>query len=114
MQLPDGPKSVAFFGEHPYERYAAQVLVAAVMLCAIVYVYCVVASVLNITARKDALRQTAEIESSIGILEEQYFSMSQDITPESAAIFGLAPVSGSSFVYRPGTVGVASTEHDEI
>ncbi len=114
LNLPTPSKNMAFAAEHRFERYFMHVLTICVALCALVYVYCVVASVLNITARKDALRQATAIESSIGVLEEGYFALSQHITPSAAGTLGLAPVSSASYVYRPGTVGVVSTAHDKI
>lgn len=105
---------MAFAAEHPFEKYLMHVLAIGVALCAVLYVYFVVASVLNITARKDALRQSTVIESSIGMLEEQYFALSQDVTPETAGRLGLAPVGSASYVYTPGTVGIVSTEQGEI
>ena len=114
MNLPTTSKNLTFAVEHPFEGHAMRLLTAAIALCALAYVYCVVASVLNITARKDALRQSSALESSIGMLEEQYFTLSQGITPDAAGTFGLAPVGSASYVYRPGTVGIARTAHDEI
>lgn len=114
LNLPTSPTAVGFAAEHPSERYLMHALAFGVALCAVLYVYFVVASVLNITARKDALRQSAVIESSIGMLEETHFALSRDINPESAGRLGLAPVGSASYVYRPGTVGIASSDRNEI
>ena len=88
-------------------------LIVGIGICAAVYVYCVVASVLNITALKYAVRESAISQSSIGQLEEQRFALSQ-LTTETSTQLGLAHVESSSFVYRPGNVGIVSTAHDQI
>jgi hypothetical protein len=43
-------------------------------------------------------------------LEEQYFSLSQSITPESALALGLTPLTSPNYVSRPGNVSMADTQ----
>jgi hypothetical protein len=94
--------------EYPVERMAFVALTAvlAILFCA--YFYLVVASVLNIIARKEADAQSATLQGSIGILEKQYFTLSQSITPQDAQDLGLAPVTGTYYVYRPGNAASAA------
>ena len=113
--LPFGEvKSVAFAAEHPFERIVFLVVGAGIVVCALLYIYFVTASVLNVTARKTALRETAQIQSTIGVLEEEHFALSQSMTQQAAADLGLSAVQSSQYVYRPGTVGVAVTSHGTL
>ena len=114
LQFPTMTSSLSFKSEHPLESVAYRTLIVGIGICAALYVYCVVASVLNITALKYAVRESAASQSSIGRLEEQRFALSQQLTTETSAQLGLAHVESSSFVYRPGTVGIVSTAHDQI
>ena len=94
--------------EFPHERHIARVLfmVLAVLLCG--YLYCVGASVLNIIARKEASAQTSQLQSSIAYMEQQYFALSQGIDRSGELSLGLAPVSGTQYVYRPGNAASAA------
>ena len=99
--------------EHEYERVAIKWLfiLLASLVCA--YLYFVSASVLNVIARKEALQSMSDITSSIASMEQRYFNLSQSMTKDTASNLGLAPVSSTAYVYRPGTVGVAYSA-DEI
>lgn len=95
--------------EHMYERVAFRVLFAllGIILCG--YLYFVGASVLNIIARKEATRTTASLQGTIAGLEKQYFVLSESVTPQSGAALGLAPVSDTDYVYRPGSTASVPT-----
>lgn len=88
--------------EHPFERAVMQSLffALAALLCA--YLYFVGASVIHIIARKEATAQTVRLESAIAVMEQQYFALSRSVDGASASELGLAPVSGTHYVYRPG------------
>ncbi len=94
--------------EHPYERILARCLTIAVVTLVAGYLYFVSGSVLNVMARKDALTQVTKIQGAIGGLEQQYFALSQDVTPSTGGVLGLAPVENTQYVYRPGNVGAAT------
>lgn len=88
--------------EHPAERYALSMLllVLATLFCA--YLYFVVGSVFNVIAEKEADARSNQIQTSINTLEEQYFSLTQSLTPQAASDMGLAPIRETQYVYRPG------------
>src|SRR3989344_1493159 len=86
--------------EHPTERAVLKMLVAALMVF-------VSASVLNVIARKEALAQTATLSSTLSLLERDYYTAGAAVTPSEGERFGLAPVSDTQYVYRPGTIGAA-------
>ena len=94
--------------EHPVERHVVRIL--SVVLVALIcgYLYFVSASVLNVMSRRDALAHIAQIQGSIGGLEQQYFTLSHGVSPTAGAGLGLAPVSATHYVYRPGNVGAAA------
>lgn len=100
--------------EHPVEAQLFRAFIIGLVVCMCAYLYLVAASVLNVMAQKEAVSHSLQIQSSIGVLEEKYFALSQSITPESGASIGLAPISQTSYVYRPGNVGMGYTTSNEI
>lgn len=95
--------------EHPFERMARQGLFALLGILIIAYLYFVGASVLNIMARKEATASAVRIQSAIALMEQEYFALSQDVNPSAARELGLAPVSRTNYVYRPGNAASAGT-----
>lgn len=100
--------------EHPAERFVRHALVIGLLALGCLYLYFITSTVLNVIARKDALTKTATIEGSIGSLEQQYLALSKEVNASVASAVGLAPVSDTSYVYRPGTVGAATIEPNAI
>ena len=100
--------------EHPNERLLFQALCFALALLACGYLYFVTTSVMNVIARKEALAQSSQIRGSLGSLEQQYFALSESITPEVASALGLAPIKDTEYVYKPGSVGVATIPDNGI
>lgn len=93
--------------EYPIERLAYPILLVllAVLFCA--YFYFVTVSVFNVIGEKQADATSANIQGSIASLEQQYFSLSQSLTPQAASEMGLAPVQNTEYVYRPGNAAAA-------
>lgn len=100
--------------EHPFERIAIRVLSLTLVMLVGGYLYFVSASVLNVIARKEALAQTTKIQGVIGGLEQQYFTLSQEVSPATGALLGLTPVQDTQYVYRPGNVGAATIARNAI
>lgn len=103
-----GRRGFSLAYEHPMERLMQSGLFAVLIFLACLYLYFITATVLNVIARKDALGKVARIQGSIGGLEQEYFALSGEVNPASAKGLGLAPVSNTSYVYRPGNVGAAT------
>ena len=95
--------------EYPLERVLLRGLYIAILILIAGYLYFVSAAVLNVMARKEALTQITHIDAAIGTLEGKYFSLSQGITPQSAAALGLSTIQSTEYVDRPGNVGEAGT-----
>lgn len=95
--------------EYSFERVAFRALFAllGIILCG--YLYFVGASVLNIIARKEASRSSVSLQSSIAVLEKQYFDLSAAVTPQSASTLGLSDLGDTDYVYRPGATAAAET-----
>lgn len=91
---------------HPYEGRALTFLSIALVVLVVGYLYFVTASIFNVIARSEALRQTDEIESSIGSLEQRYLALSQEVSPQTGMALGLSPISNTSYVYRPGNAAM--------
>jgi hypothetical protein len=95
--------------EHPAERLAFTLLIALLAVLFFAYFYFVVASVFNVIAEKQADAKSTNLQGSIASLEQQYFSLSQSLTPQEATALGLAPVQQTQYVYRPGNAAAASS-----
>ncbi len=107
-------KTAALAIEHPYEQIAFKVLLVILGMLIFAYLYFVAASIMNVVARREALAHSSRIESAIGDLEQKYFSLSQQVTPEEGSRLGLVPVTQPSYVNRPGNVGQANTAQNAI
>jgi hypothetical protein len=100
--------------EHPLERVAMSALALALVALIGGYLYFVSASVLNVMARREAIAQVAQIEGTIGGLEQQYFALSESVSPQLGAALGLSPARNTQYVYRPGTIGAVTMARNEI
>lgn len=112
LQFPEGGGTYILNTEHPLESTVLRVLLAVLLTLTFSYIYFVGASILNVIARKEALVETTRLSSTIGNIERDYFAMSSSVTPESGTALGLAPVSSTAYVYRPGVVGQIETTRD--
>ena len=100
-------RSSALAVEYRAERYAFLCLVGILGTLVCAYFYFVVSSVLNVVAERTADTQSAEIQTTIGSMEQQYFALTQSLTPGAATDMGLAPVQNTQYVYRPGNAADA-------
>ena len=100
--------------EHPAERILFRILIGALIALTFAYVYFVSASVMNVVARKEARAEIASLGSSVSLLERDYYAATASITPSAGARLGLAPVSETRYVHRPGAVGSAEVPTNEI
>lgn len=114
IQLQLNKKVSALSVEHPLEFAVLRGLCITAAVIVFLYLYLVSMSVFNVIAQREANQASAALESRIGVLEGQYFSLSEKITLEHATNLGLMQISANSFVYRPGTVGVASVAQNAI
>lgn len=92
---------VALATEFPIERNLLRGLYGAIIILIALYLYFVSAAVLNVMHRREALTQINQINASIGDLENQYFALTQQITPQAGSTLGLVPVQNTSYVDRP-------------
>ena len=100
--------------EHPTERLVLRVLCALLITLVCGYLYFVSASVLNVVARKEALTRIALVQGRIGGMEQEYFALSDSVSPQSGETLGLLPVKDTQYVYRPGNVGAVTIDRDAI
>lgn len=114
LQFPASRGTFAFHVEHPLERTAFRALLAIILLLVCAYLYFVVASVLNVIARKDAISRSTQLGSAIGAYERDYFTVSERVKPEAGTPLGLYPVSNVAYIHRPGVVGQALASNNEI
>lgn len=107
LDLFNTTRSVSLTIEHPLEYAYFRIVIAVLLLLACTYVYFVGASILNVIARKEALMETARLTGAVSALEREYFLVAKGVTPEAGERLGLAPVSKTVYVRRPGVVGDA-------
>ncbi len=98
----------------PGEQFLLHGLFLALSLCVLGYAYFVSVSILNVVAHKEALAASDRLQSEVGSLEQEYFELSQNVTPELGAQIGMIPISNTSFVHRPGAVGTVAAARTEI
>ena len=110
------PKRAGFSltAEHPLENILFRVFIAALVILAGSYIYFVSASVLNVIARKEAVKEIASLGSRVSLLERDYYAATTAVTPKAGTQLGLSPVSETRYVHRPGSVGTAETQPNEI
>lgn len=101
-------KSAALTVAHPAELLLFKIFSAAIVIFACTYVYLVAATALNVIASREASARAATLESAVGTMQQQYFALSQAAAAAAPASLGLAPITETSFVYRPTTVGLVS------
>ena len=99
--------------EHPLERRILSMLSFVLVFMLAGYLYLVTSSILNIVARKEALANARSLESGIGSLEQEYLALSEQVSPEFGVLLGLAPISHTAYVRRPGSLS-AAISRDEI
>ncbi len=109
-----GPRGISLSHEHPFERRMVQVLSIVLIMSIAGYLYFISASVLNVIARKEALVQMTKMQSAIGGLEQEYFALSQGVSPEVGTTLGLSPIQKTHYVYRPGNIGAATIARNAI
>lgn len=83
-------------------------------ICILAYGYFVGVSIMNVIAQKEAMTESERIGRAVSMLEQEYFEISKSVTPELGSQLGLAPAQNTSFVRRPGAVGVAATQNTGI
>ncbi|MDR3571498.1 MAG: hypothetical protein P4L81_04865 [Candidatus Pacebacteria bacterium] len=95
--------------EYPAERLAFTVFASVLLILFFAYFYFVIGSVFNVISEKQADAQAAKLQGSIASLEQKYFALSQNLTPQTASDMGLTPVQNTQYVYRPGNAAEVAT-----
>ena len=90
--------------EYQWEQTALRILLGMLAFLTAGYLYFVAASVFNVIAHKEADVQSARLETSIGLLEQTYFKLSQNLTPSVGSTLGLATITEQSYIYRHTSV----------
>ena len=89
------------------EQYLLHMLILGIGLCVVGYAYFVSLSIMNVIAHKEAIAESDRLQSAVGLLEQDYFQLSKNVTPALAAQLGMTETSDTTFVRRPGAVGSA-------
>lgn len=91
----------------PGEHYLLHCLIFGILLTIAGYTYFVSLSIFNVIAHKEAIAASEKLQSEVGLLEQDYFELTQSITPAIAANLGMTETSDTAFVRKPGAVGSA-------
>lgn len=100
--------------EYSFERFAFPILSTILVVLVFAYFYFVIGSVFNVIGERQADAQSGNLQSSISSLEQQYFALAQDLTPQTAAAMGLTPIKNTTYVYRPGNAAAAPSSVQAI
>lgn len=114
LDFSTGRRGVSLGVEHPFERTLVRVLSIALITLICGYLYFVSTSVLNVMARREVLAHVTKIQGAIGGLEQEYFALSQGVTPQTGRALGLTPLVQTQYVYRPGNVGAVTIDRNAI
>ncbi len=109
-----GSSRVSLSLEHPRERFLLHLLSISLGALVCLYLYFIPASVLNVMARREALAHVSDIQGKIGEAQQQYFALSQGMTPQEGVDLGLVPTTDTQYVYRPGSVGAVTIARNAI
>lgn len=98
----------AYRHEHLVLRFLTLALVSGV----IAYGYFVGFSIMNVIAHKEAAAKSAQLKSSLSRLEQTYFELTKNMSPDMGSAIGLGPTEHTEYIRRAGTVGVASRANE--
>lgn len=85
---------------HIAVRTISTVLFASVVCVALLYVYLLASTTMNVTMRKTMLAQSREVQSHIADLEAEYMVQRAQLTLAKAEEYGFAEPNKQTFVYR--------------
>lgn len=98
----------------PSEETTTRLLCFMLLILVFAYVSFVSLSIVNVIARKEANDQATALRSVVGSLERDYFALSQTVGAANGDSLGLAPVSDTQYIHRPGSVGAVDGVRNEI
>lgn len=84
------------------------ILIGAVVFSAILYIYCINASVRNVVARKDTEKAISTLKNKVSELEYSYMSKESTITIDSAQSLGLSELKDKIFISKNGSTKALS------
>ena len=95
--------------EQAWEPHTRSILSIALIVLTAAYLYFVAASIMNVIARTEAMREMQTIQSAIAGMEQRYFALRDSVTPQEASSLGLSQVKNAQYVYVPGNAASAGT-----
>ncbi len=99
-----------FYG---YRRQISLALMAASMVCALIYAANLYRVISHTLALRQVTAQTAILDTAISKLDTQYISISHTITPESLSARGFEQGKVSAFISRTASLGrIALAGHE--
>jgi len=89
-------------------------LLGSIGLLAVLYLYFVGTSILNVIERKEARAESERLTSAVASLERDYYAFSERLGPEDGGRLGLNPVATTEYIRRPGSAASLTIPSDEI
>ena len=105
IPLKFGQRSSVLRTPLPSESLLLRVLSCTLFLLLAGYVTLVSMSIVNVIARKEALDHVTSLRTTVSELEHEYFTLSQGVTADRSAEFGLVKVSDTHYVKELSAVG---------
>lgn len=98
---------------HGYRRHITMALMAASMVCALVYAANLYRVISHTLALRQVVAETAALDTAISKLDAQYISISHTITPDSLSARGFEQGKVSAFISRTASLGrIALAGHE--
>ena len=98
---------------HTYRRQITLWLMAACLVCAVIYAANVYSVISHTVALQKIETQSASIESSVRSLDGKYLELSGNITPDLLRSHGFTSGSVSAYITRSASLGsVAISGHE--
>ncbi|MCX6718790.1 MAG: hypothetical protein NTZ38_00175 [Candidatus Taylorbacteria bacterium] len=90
-----------------YRRYITQAFIYASLIMALIYGINVYLVISRAVATEGVNRETASLQSSVQELDARYISLSNQITPDAAASFGLHEAVVTAYIQKAPLLGRA-------
>jgi hypothetical protein len=98
----------ALSGEH----FVLRALIVVLAFCIVAYVYFIGLSIMNVISNREASVESERLQSIVGDLEKEYFTLAKAVTPDLGANFGLAKAESPDFVRRATSMATNQAKSD--
>ena len=90
------------------EQYFIRIIIGALALCVAAYLYFVGLSIMNLISNREAVTESTRLQSDVAMLEQEYFTLSKNVSAVEANAHGLSQPIATTFVRRADAGGMAT------